>query len=251
MSHMLAGRNAVVTGSARGIGFAIARALAEAGATVTITDVDVQEGLSAQRKLEDAGGRVSFFKLDVSQEEDIFSLMKSFSDNSAGVDILVNNAGIISKGPLEQVDLAQWQRLISINVTGVFMLTKLILPGMMKRRWGRIINIASVAGQMGGGLLGNCCYAATKGAVIAFTKGVAQEAGPTGVTCNVVCPSFTETDMTASMTEEQRRTILASIPLGRSGKPEEVGAAVAFLASNEAAFITGATLNVDGGLRRA
>jgi 3-oxoacyl-[acyl-carrier protein] reductase len=248
---MLTGRNAVVTGAARGIGFASAKALAEAGATVTITDVDVPEGLSAQRKLEEAGVRVSFSKLDVSQEDDISLLMKSFNDNSAEIDILVNNAGIISKGPLEQIDLSHWQRLISINVTSVFMLTKSILPGMMKRRWGRIINIASVAGQMGGGLLGNCCYAATKGAVIAFTKGVAQEAGPAGVTCNVICPSFTETDMTASMPEKQRQTILASIPLGRSGKPEEVGAAVAFLASNEAAFITGVTFNVDGGLRRA
>jgi 3-oxoacyl-[acyl-carrier protein] reductase len=133
------------------------------------------------------------------------------------------NAGIISKGPLEQIDLSHWQRLISVNVTSVFMLTKSILPGMMKRRWGRIINIASVAGQMGGGLLGNSCYAATKGAVIAFTKGVAQEAGPAGVTCNVLCPSFIETDMTASMPEDKRKTILASIPIGRSGQARRSG----------------------------
>jgi 3-oxoacyl-[acyl-carrier protein] reductase len=251
MSRKLEGRNAVVTGAARGIGFAIAAAFAEHGADVTITDIDVDGGKLAESKLVHAGLTALFLKLDVSKQADVTALADAFRSQNKNVDILVNNAGIVSEGTVAEVDLEHWQRLLSIDLTSVFLLVKAFLPSMTARRWGRVINIASVAGQQGGGLLGNSCYAAAKGGVIAFTKGIAREAGPSGVTCNVICPALTETNMTASMPYELRQRVIAAIPMGRGAKLEEIASVAVFLASEDASFVTGVTLDVDGGFMRA
>ncbi len=251
MFRNLEGRNALVTGAARGIGFAIAAALAEHGADVTVTDIDVEGGKLAESNLVQAGHTASFRKLDVSKQADVTALADEFRSQNKNVDILVNNAGIVSTENLDEVDLEHWQRLLSVNLTSVFLLVKAFLPSMVARRWGRVINIASVAGQQGGGLFGNSCYAAAKGGVIAFTKGIAREAGRSGVTCNVLCPALTETTMTASMPDELRQRVIGAIPMGRGAKPEEIASVAAFLASEDASFVTGVTLDVDGGFMRA
>ncbi|MQB46024.1 3-oxoacyl-ACP reductase family protein [Rhizobium sp. ICMP 5592] len=250
MQRDMQGRVALVTGAAHGIGFGIASLLAARGAKVVISDVDLQAGESAAKHLEGRGDTAAFIAADVSIADQIQTLVEEVETRFAGIDILVNNAGIVSKGNIAEVGLEQWERLFAVDVTSVFLLTKAVLPHMAERQWGRIVNIASVAGQQGGGLLGNSCYAAAKGAVIAFSKGIAREVGPSNITCNSICPALTETGMTASLPMEQRDRILAAMPLGRAGRPEDIAEAVAFLASDAAAFITGVTLNVDGGFMR-
>lgn len=179
--------------------------------------------------------------MDLSQPYDI---------RLARIDILVNHAGVISTGRIETVELEEFQRLILIGLTAVFLLTKAFLPFMTASGWGRITNITSVAGQQGGGLFGNSCYAAAKGAVIAFSKGIAREAGRTGVTCNAICPGLTDTALTSNLTGVQREQIIATIPVGRTGGPGDIPVAVGFLASDAASFIIGVTLNGDGGFMR-
>lgn len=250
MERNLEGKQALVTGAARGIGFAIARQLALKGAQVMIVDIDASAGENAAARVLDEGGEAVFVQADIADEASVRSLVGASGEQGNGIDILVNNAGIVSTGSIDDVGLPEWQRIVGVNLTSVFLLTKAVAPHMRDRRWGRIVNVASVAGEQGGGFLGNSCYAATKGAVIAFTKGIARELGPHNVTCNAVCPSLTDTDMTARLTDDRRAAILAGIPLGRAAQPFEIAAAVAFLASEEASFITGETLNVDGGLMR-
>lgn len=250
MDYKLSQQHAIVTGAARGIGFAIAEHLAAEGVRVTLCDINFTAAEEAANRLQSLGYHATAFAADVASEEQIDALVSHAEEIFGPVDILVNNAGIISKGPVTEVGLAQWQQLIATDVTSVFLLTKALVAGMMARKRGRIINIASIAGQQGGGLLGNTCYAAAKGAVIAFTKGIAQEAGSAGVTCNVICPGYTETALTSTMTEAQQQHVLSGIPLARPGKPADIASAVTFLASAEAAFISGVTLNVDGGFMR-
>ena len=250
MQSELKGRVAVVTGAARGIGFAIAERLAEQGAHVVISDVDRATGEQAVARIVRNGGSSSFAPVDLSQPDDIRRASGEIFLQHSRIDILVNNAGIVSRGGIESVELEEFQRLMMIDLTAVFLLTKAFLPAMTSAGWGRIINIASVAGQQGCGLFGNSCYAAAKGAVIAFSKGIAREAGRSGVTCNAICPGLTDTALTSELTIAQREQIISTIPVGRPGEPEDIAEAVRFLASDAASFITGVTLNVDGGLMR-
>ncbi len=250
MQRELHGRVAVVTGAARGIGFAIAERLARQGAHVVVSDIDRVAGEQVVARISRNGGSSSFAAVDLSEPEDIRRLSDEMTKQHGRIDILVNNAGVVSKGGIETVELEEFQRLMMIDLTAVFLLTKAFLPSMTAAGWGRIINIASVAGQQGGGLFGNSCYAAAKGAVIAFSKGVAREAGRSGVTCNAICPGLTDTTLTSELTIGQREQIIATIPVGRPGEPEDIAEAVGFLASDAASFITGVTLNVDGGFMR-
>ncbi|MGG5289646.1 SDR family NAD(P)-dependent oxidoreductase [Pseudomonas shirazensis] len=250
MNFSLAGRTALVTGAARGIGHAIAVALGHCGAQVALADLDPIAAEQAAEALRAQGIQAIGVAVDVAQEEQVLAMVDEVERLLGPVDILVNNAGIVSTVPLLELTTAEWNRVMAIDLNSVFFCAKAVLPGMMERRCGRIINIASVAGKRGGGLLGNSCYAAAKGAVIALTKGLAREAGPFDITVNAVSPALTDTEMTSVLAPQARAQVLAQMPLGRAGTPRDIAAAVCFLASAEAGFVTGEIMDVDGGFMR-
>ena len=241
---------ALVTGAGRGIGFAIAQRLGRDGASIAISDVDAGRAREAAEVLCAEGIKAMAIASDVSNEADAVAMVESVQQAFGRLDVLVNNAGVVSTGSILGVSAEEWRRVMSINLDGVFHCAKAALPGMMARRSGRIVNIASVAGKRGGGLLGNSCYAASKGGVIALTKGLAREAGPFGITVNAITPALIGTEMTQALQGEAREKVLADMPLGRAGTPADIAAAVCFLASDGAAFITGEIMDVDGGYMR-
>jgi len=250
LNFTLAGRTALVTGAARGIGHAIAAALGHGGARVALCDLDPEAAEQAAARLREQGVEAIGVAVDVADEAQVQAMVEQVEAQLGGVDILVNNAGIVSTAPLLELTTAEWNRVMAIDLNSVFFCAKAVLPGMMARRGGRIINIASVAGKRGGGLLGNSCYAAAKGAVIALTKGLAREAGPYDITVNAVSPALTDTEMTSVLAPQARAQVLAQMPLGRAGTPRDIAAAVCFLASAEAGFVTGEIMDVDGGFMR-
>ncbi|MBA1220750.1 3-oxoacyl-ACP reductase FabG [Pseudomonas fulva] len=250
LNFTLTGRTALVTGAARGIGHAIAMALGQAGARVGVCDLDAEAAETAAARLREVGIEAVGVGADVADEAQVQAMVGQVQAMLGGVDILVNNAGIVSTGPLLEVTTAEWNRVMAIDLNSVFFCAKAVLPDMMARQSGRIINIASVAGKRGGGLLGNSCYAAAKGAVIALTKGLAREAGPYAITVNAVSPALTDTEMTSALAPQARAEVLAQMPLGRAGTPRDIAAAVCFLASREAGFVTGEIMDVDGGFMR-
>jgi 3-oxoacyl-[acyl-carrier protein] reductase len=239
---------AIVTGAGRGIGRAIALVLAKNSAKMTISDIDRENAGKVCAEITAEGGEALAVQTNVADELQVQALVRQCLDRFGRIDILVNNAGIVSVGPVTEITPETWDRVMAVNLRGVFLCCRAVFPFMMAQRSGKIINIASVAGKRGGGLLGNSCYAASKGGVIAFTKGIAREAGPYGINVNAICPALTDTEMTGGLTAKQREAILQSMPLGRAGKPEDIAAAVCFLASDAAAFITGEIMDVDGGL---
>ncbi len=245
MSDLLAGKVAIVTGASRGIGRAIALQLAEIGAKVVVnyaSSSGAADELVAQ--ISSTGGEAIAVQADVSKAEQMDALFSTVMAKWARVDILVNNAGITRDTLLLRMKPEDWQAVIDTNLTGVFLATRLASKIMLKQKSGRIINIASVAGQMGNP--GQANYSAAKAGVIGFTKTVAKELASRGITVNAVAPGFIATDMTNDLKAEG---ILQYIPLGRYGQPEEVAGMVRFLASDAAAaYITGQTFNVDGGM---
>lgn len=239
----LTGKVALVTGASRGIGKAIAEALVARGATVigTATSETGAEAISAY-----LGDNGKGFALNVTDTSSIETVLKAITEQFGGVDILVNNAGITRDNLLMRMKDDEWTDILETNLTSIFRLSKAVLRGMMKKRHGRIINIGSVVGTMGNA--GQANYAAAKAGVIGFTKSMAREVASRGVTVNTVAPGFIETDMTKALNDEQRAATLAQVPAGRLGDPCEIASAVAFLASSEAAYITGETLHVNGGM---
>ncbi len=241
---MLNGEVALVTGASRGIGAAIAARLAGDGARV-IGTATTEEGASRiTASLEAQGGRGVV--LDVTQQESIDALIGGIDAQEGPIGILCNNAGITRDTLLLRMKLEDWNAVLETNLASVFRLSKAVLRGMMKARRGRIISIASVVGLTGNA--GQANYAAAKAGMIGFTKSLAREVGSRGITVNVVAPGFIDTDMTRALNQSQRETMNAQIPLARLGQPEDIAAAVAFLASSEAAYITGETLHVNGGM---
>ncbi|MEM7759480.1 MAG: 3-oxoacyl-[acyl-carrier-protein] reductase [Cyanobacteria bacterium P01_A01_bin.40] len=236
---------AVVTGASRGIGKAAALALASQGAKVVVNYARSSEAAEATvQEISAAGGEAIALQADVSQVEAVDNLVKSTLDKFGRIDVLVNNAGITKDTLLLRMKPEQWQAVIDLNLTGVFLCTKAVSKTMLKQRSGRIINIASVAGQMGNP--GQANYSAAKAGVIGFTKTVAKELANRGVTVNAVAPGFIETDMTHDLKSDE---IIKFIPLGRYGKAEEVAGTIRFLACDPAAaYITGQVFNVDGGM---
>lgn len=241
----LRGQVAIVTGASRGIGRAIALELASEGANVAINYAS-SSGAAEEvvSEITAAGGSAIAFQADVSKAEQVDALLNTVMEKWKRVDVLVNNAGITRDTLLLRMKPEDWQAVIDLNLTGVFLCTRAISKVMLKQRSGRIINISSVAGQMGNP--GQANYSAAKAGVIGFTKTVAKELATRGITVNAVAPGFIATDMTSNIKSEE---ILKFIPLGRYGQPEEVAGLVRFLAADPAAaYITGQTLNVDGGM---
>jgi len=210
--------------------------------------VDLTSAEAVATEIVAFGGRSFAIGTDVSSEKQVARLVEATLEQFAKIDILVNNAGVLSTGPLLETSVETWERTHAVNLKGVFLCTKAAFPTLMTQRSGRIINIASVAGKRGGGVFGNTCYASSKGGVIAFTKGAAREAGLYNITVNAIAPAMIETDMIGAMPPDARESLLRSIPLGRTGSVDHVAAAVCFLASDGAGFITGEIMDVDGGL---
>lgn len=242
----LAGKTAIVTGGSQGIGRAIAKRLAELGATVVICGrrQEVLEQVAAD--IRSAGGSALPLVCDVTSNDDVEALVHATLAETGRIDILVNNAGINRDTLLMRMSEDDWDTVLDVNLKGMYRCTKAVLRPMLKQRSGRIINISSVVGLTGNP--GQANYAAAKAAVLGFTKSVAREVASRGITVNTVVPGYIDTDMTRALSEDQRERLLKQIPLERMGTPEDIAHAVAFLASDEAGYITGQSLIVDGGL---
>ena len=239
----LTGKTALVTGASGGIGGAIATALHGAGATVALSGT--REG-PLQELAATLGARAHVVPANLSDPEAAAALLKDAAAAMGSVDILVNNAGITRDNLFMRMTDAEWAQVIEVNLSSVFRLSRAALRGMMKARWGRIVNITSVVGATGNPGQGN--YAAAKAGLVGMSKSLAYEVASRGITVNCVAPGFIATAMTDGLTDEQKGKILAQIPAGRMGSPEEIAAAVLYLASPEAAYVTGATLHVNGGM---
>lgn len=242
----LDGKTALVTGASQGIGEAIARRLAAQGARVIVAarSLDKLEQLAAE--LGETGAEVHALELDLADAAGVDERVKGLPAPFDQTDILINNAGITADNIFARMKLEQWEQVLQVNLTGAFAVTRALCRGMMRRRWGRIISISSVVGLMGNA--GQANYAAAKAGLVGFSKALAREVAPRNVTVNVVAPGFIETAMTDQIPEKNREALLGAIPLGRLGGVDDIAAAAAFLASEEAAYITGHVLNVSGGL---
>jgi 3-oxoacyl-[acyl-carrier protein] reductase len=243
---MLEGKVALVTGASRGIGQAIALALGGAGATVAGTATSEAGAAGISEYLRNAGLKGAGFKLnvnDVAETERVFGRIES---EHGPVAVLVNNAGITRDNLLLRMKDAEWDEIMDTNLKSVFRLSKLVIRPMMKARFGRIINITSVVGSMGNA--GQVNYAAAKAGVVGFSKSLAKEVGSRNITVNCIAPGFIDTDMTRGLPDDQKSALLAHIPLGRFGQAAEIAAAAVFLASDGAAYVTGSTLHVNGGM---
>jgi 3-oxoacyl-[acyl-carrier protein] reductase len=242
----LSNKVCLVTGATRGIGQAIAGQLGAQGATVIGTATSQSGADSISRSLSDAGISGQGMVLNVSDGESVDAVLKAITDKYAAIDVLVNNAGITRDNLIMRMKEDQWDDIMTTNLKSVYRLSKGVLRGMMKARSGRIINITSVVGVSGNA--GQANYAAAKAGVIGFTKSLAQEIASRGITVNAIAPGFINTDMTKALNEEQVAKMTANIPASRLGEPADIAASVVFLASDESAYITGATLHVNGGM---
>jgi 3-oxoacyl-[acyl-carrier protein] reductase len=242
----LQGKTALVTGASQGIGRACALALAQAGARVALAARNEAKLNEVAAEIAAAGGHAAVFALDIASEESIKACAKAAVAHFGSVEILVNNAGITRDNLALSMKRAEWDDVLNTNLTGTFLLTQALLRPMLKARWGRIINITSVVGETG--QAGQANYAASKAGLIGMTRSLARELASRNITANAIAPGYIETAMTAVLKDEQRAAMLAQIPLGRVGTDADIAAAVRFLASDDAAYITGHVLDVNGGM---
>jgi 3-oxoacyl-[acyl-carrier protein] reductase len=242
----LAGKIALVTGASQGIGRAVALELAKQGATVALAARNTEKLEAVAAEIAAAGGTAKAYALDISNEDSIKAGAKAVLADHGTVHILVNNAGITKDGLVMRMKLADFEDVLRTNLTGSFLLTQALISPMMKARWGRILNITSVVGETGAA--GQANYAASKAGMIGLTKSLAREFASRGITVNAIAPGFIQTAMTDVLTEEQKSGILGLIPLARYGTDADIAAAVSFLASDAAGYITGHTLDVNGGM---
>lgn len=246
MAFRLDGKTALVTGASQGIGETIARGLAEAGARVILAARNEEKLEALAATVRESGGESHVLALDLADAEGIGARIKSLPEEWSRIDVLVNNAGVTADNLLLRMSLEEWRRVLDVNLTGTFAVTKEVVRGMLRQRWGRIVTISSVVGLMGNA--GQANYAASKAGLIGFSKSLARELASRGVTSNVVAPGFVETAMTDALPEATRAKMLSEIAAGRFGQASEIAAAVVYLASEEAAYVTGQVLNVSGGL---
>jgi 3-oxoacyl-[acyl-carrier protein] reductase len=239
-------RVAFVTGASRGIGRAIALTLCRANFDIVVASPEIERNEQVAEEIRACSGEASTMNLDVTSPESVKEAFSKTLKDKTRIDVLVNNAGITRDGLSLRMKQADWDLVLEINLTGAFRCTQQVLPGMMRNRWGRIINIASVVGQAGAA--GQANYAASKGGLIAMTKSLAQEMGSRGITVNAVAPGYIETDMTRVLPDDVKNRILAQVPLARIGQPEDIAGAVKFLAGEESSYITGHVLAVNGGM---
>jgi 3-oxoacyl-[acyl-carrier protein] reductase len=242
----MSNRVAFVTGSSRGIGRAIALTLSREGCYIVVASPEVENNELVAGEIRAAGGEAMTLNMDISSQESVKEGFGQVLAAKGRVDVLVNNAGITRDGLAMRMKASDWDLVLKINLTGAFFAAQQALPGMMKNRWGRIVNMASVVGQAGSP--GQANYVASKAALIGLTKALAQEMGSRGITVNAVAPGYIETDMTSVLPEAVKQKYLASIPLGRPGTIADVAAAVKFLVSDDASYITGHVLAVNGGM---
>ena len=242
----LSGRVAFVTGASQGIGYGCARKLAEAGATVAVAARNQQKLEELVAQITSAAGTAAPFVMDVGDEEQIKCSFKAAIAQFGKIDILVNNAGITRDQLVMRMKRADWDAVLNTNLTSAYLCTQQVMSSMLKQRWGRIINVTSIFGQMG--QAGQANYAASKAGLIGLTMAIAREVGSRGITSNAVAPGFIETAMTEGLSEELKQSALKMIPLGRIGTVDDVASAVRFLASDEASYITGHVLSVNGGM---
>lgn len=237
---------AIVTGSARGIGKNIAEQLAAAGASIVVSDVLEEDGIATAKELKASGRKSVFVKTNVSVREEAENLITTAIEKMGQIDILVNNAGITRDNLLMRMSQSEWDSVIAVNLTGAFNCIQAAVKPFMKQRHGRIINIASVVGQMGNA--GQANYAASKAGIIGLTKSVAKELSTRNVLVNAVAPGFIQTAMTENLPDKAKEVMQNMIPLGRLGNPEDVARAVVFLSGEDSSYITGQVINVDGGM---
>jgi len=242
----LQGKIALVTGAAQGIGRAISRSLAREGADLALCDINLAGAQDVARELSHEGGRCLALQVDVSSPSEVRASAEQVLGEWDRIDILINNAGITKDGLLVRMKDEDWDLVLDVNLKGAFHFTREALRPMMKQRWGRIINVASVVGAMGN--VGQANYVASKAGVIGLTKATAREVASRGITVNAIAPGFIETDMTQRLSEEVRQGMLKQIPLGRFGLPEDVAGVVGFLASEASSYITGQVIHINGGM---
>jgi 3-oxoacyl-[acyl-carrier protein] reductase len=242
----LSGHVALITGASQGIGRTCALRLAKEGATVAVAARNEEKLNALVAEITTAGGQATAFALDVVDEEQIKSTIKAVIAKFGKIDILVNNAGITRDQLVMRMKRADWDAVLQTNLTSAYLCTQQVVPSMLKQRWGRIINITSVFGQMG--QAGQANYAASKAGLIGLTMAIAREVGSRNITCNAVAPGFIETPMTDVLSDDLKQTAVKQIPLGRVGTTEDIAGAVAFLASDDASYITGHVLSVNGGM---
>ena len=242
----MSSRIAFVTGASRGIGRACAISLAAAGHRVVLAARDLQKLEAVAEEIRAAGGSAAVVALDLASEESIKSAFAQAAKEVGPITILVNNAGITKDGLALRMKRADWDAVLQTNLTGAFLCIQQVMQGMMKERWGRIINLSSVVGESGNA--GQSNYVASKAGLIGLTKSLAQELGSRNITVNAITPGFIDTDMTAVLSEEVKQKMLAQIPLKRFGSPEDIAGAVRFLAGDDAGYITGSVLKVNGGM---
>jgi 3-oxoacyl-[acyl-carrier protein] reductase len=242
----LSGRVAFITGASQGIGRTCALRLAKEGAAVAVAARNQEKLNELAAEITSAGGKAAAFPLDVAAEEQVKSAVKAAVAEFGKIDILVNNAGITRDQLVMRMKRPDWDAVLQTNLTSAYLLIQQVITSMLKQRWGRIINITSIFGQMG--QAGQANYSASKAGLIGLTMAIAREVGSRNITCNAVAPGFIETAMTAVLSDELKQSAVKQIPLGRVGTPEDVAAAVAFLASEDASYITGHTLSVNGGM---
>jgi NAD(P)-dependent dehydrogenase (short-subunit alcohol dehydrogenase family) len=242
---------AIVTGGAGGIGESVARALAQRGVQVAVADLRPDAAEAAAKRLQSEGLTARSTAVDISDEASVTAMVEMVLGWWGRIDILINNAGVESSKPFLDISLEEYERVMRINTTGAWICCQAVIPVMLRQKSGSIVNVSSVAGQRGGGLLGTAAYSTSKGAVIALTKALAREFGKAGIRVNAVAPSMTMTDFVQRQLERldpgTQDRVIAMTPMGRTGQPQEIASVIAFLASDDASFVTGHTYNVDGG----